>query len=317
MSKDTLVSLLLIAYNQERFVREAVHSALVQTHSPLEIIISDDCSSDKTVDVIQEEVSGYRGPHRIVLNRNQQNLGLAGNLNRAWELSEGQFIVAQAGDDLSVPDRVNKLVQRWEEASVDLVCSYFAEIDVYGKPTGHVKTAVASIPDTSKSVITWSCGATGACAAYSRKLYEKYGPLNSRVISEDWVYPFRAWLENGIAVVEEPLVKHRTHENSISVMQRTVNDVQDIALKRARKRKGDEGSLAIAEEWLRAWQICGKNDPRIEDELQRLVRLRRMRFQAYDATRRDAFKLAIKYFRDGAGIVNAAKIIARHVFLWA
>ncbi len=65
-----LVTFYVITYNQARFVREAVESALAQTYSPIEILLSDDCSTDGTFEIIQETVKGYSGPHTVILNRN-------------------------------------------------------------------------------------------------------------------------------------------------------------------------------------------------------------------------------------------------------
>ncbi len=53
MSKP-LVTFMLRTYNHERFIREAVRSALTQTYSPLQVVISDDCSQDRTFEIIQE-----------------------------------------------------------------------------------------------------------------------------------------------------------------------------------------------------------------------------------------------------------------------
>ena len=320
MAEDPLVSILLLTYNQERFVREAIQSALYQTYKPLEVILSDDCSTDRTFEIIEEEASVYSGPHKIIINRNLKNIGLAGNLNRAWELSSGQLIVAHAGDDVSVPWRVEKLVRRWQKQvpPVDLVCSYFEEIDVEGNPTGFIKKEVTYFPDTSQNVIKWRCGATGACAAYSRKLYEKYGHLDTRVYQEDQVYSFRAWIESGIAVVEEPLVKHRTHDASITVMGRNVKKIRDAAQRRISRRKGDENTLAIAEEWLRAWQIRGgdENQKNIESALRHLVRLRQLKLLAHDATRVEAFKIAVLLLLNRGNIVDVERILVRHVMRW-
>ena len=52
----------------------------------------------------------YKGPHKVVLNKNKSNLGLAGNLNCCLELARGDLIVIAAGDDVSCPDRTAKLV---------------------------------------------------------------------------------------------------------------------------------------------------------------------------------------------------------------
>lgn len=320
MAEKTLVSLVLIAYNQEQFIRESIISALSQTYSPLEIILSDDCSTDQTYEIMTAEVSNYCGRAKIILNRNQKNLGLAGNLNQAFDLSSGDFIVVQAGDDISVSNRVEKLVGRWQKESspVDLVCSYFEEIDVNGNPTGFIKKEVTYFPDTSKHVLKWRCGSTGACAAYSRKLHDKYGHLDTRVYQEDQVYSFRAWIESGVAVVEEPLVKHRTHDASISVMGRKVKEERDAAQRRIRRRKGDENSLAIAEEWLRAWNLNGKNNNpnNIGSALQHLVKLKSLKFLAHDATRIEAFKIAIAILLNRGSIIDVAKLLIRHVLRW-
>ena len=55
-----LVTFALFAYNQERYIREAVEGAFAQTYEPLEIILSDDCSTDRTFEIMQEMVANYR-----------------------------------------------------------------------------------------------------------------------------------------------------------------------------------------------------------------------------------------------------------------
>lgn len=311
---------MVVTYNQEQFVREAVRSALAQTYEPLEIIFSDDCSGDRSYDIVVEEASAYEGPHKILLNRNPENLGLAGNLNRCWELSSGHFVVIQAGDDISIPERTRKLVSRWQDMHdpVDLVCSYFAEIDVNGKPTGFVKRKeVSFVPDTSLDVLSWKCGATGACASYSRKIYEKYGPLDTGVLAEDWVYSFRAWLESGIGVVEEPLVLHRTHDNCISVVHRNVKAMPEKALRRSTRRRAAENMFAIAREWLRACEIGATNGKEhIYPSLRRLAGLRELEFRAFDSTRAEAIRLAALFLVKGGGLSDAARFLVRHVLRW-
>src|SRR5688572_20785087 len=108
-----LVTFYVITYNQSRFVREAVESALAQTCSPIEILLSDDCSTDDTFEIIQETVKGYSGPHTIILNRNERNLGLSEHLNRIHELASGALIIAADGDDVSDPQRTKRCVEAW------------------------------------------------------------------------------------------------------------------------------------------------------------------------------------------------------------
>ncbi len=58
-----LVTFALFSYNQERFIREALRGALAQTYSPLQIVISDDCSQDRTFKIIQEQAAGSGQRH--------------------------------------------------------------------------------------------------------------------------------------------------------------------------------------------------------------------------------------------------------------
>ena len=61
-----LVTFALFAYNQEKYIREAIEGAFSQTYEPLEIILSDDCSRDDTHRIMCEMAAGYRGHHRVL-----------------------------------------------------------------------------------------------------------------------------------------------------------------------------------------------------------------------------------------------------------
>ena len=80
-------SLLLLAYNQERYAEEAARSCLAQESEPLEIVFSDDASSDRTHEILATIAAEYRGPHRVVVRRNETNLGITGHYNRLVEES--------------------------------------------------------------------------------------------------------------------------------------------------------------------------------------------------------------------------------------
>lgn len=316
MQSTPLVSFVLLSYNQEKFIRDGIKSALAQTYEHLEIIISDDCSSDKTFSIVKSEVRKYDGPHRIILNQNSSNLGLARNINRALELANGHFFVMAAGDDISIPERTEALVRRWQDKTspVDLVCSYFEEINDAGESTGFIKKNVLFVPDKKLPVEHWKCGATGACAGYSRKLYEKYGPLDPDVVAEDWIFSFRAWLESGLACIESPLVKHRTHDNSISVIHKDFKKNKAKSQRRLIMRKASNGTLARAKEWLRAWRITHKViDDHISTQLEQWKALLEIECAAYAGTRMNALKLMALNLYKGGGLKRTAKIFLRHV----
>jgi len=318
-TENPLVTFMLFAYEQEHFIRDAVRSALKQTYEPLEIILSDDCSSDNTFEIIKKEVVSYRGPHKIILNQNEKNLGLAGHINRVFAMAKGQLFVMAAGDDISVPERTELLVNRWldKNAPVDLVCSYFQEMDVEGKTTDRIEKNVVFVPDVKRPVHQWACGATGACVAYDRKLYDKYGPLDSRIIAEDWVFSFRAWVESEIAVVEKPLVCRRVHDKSISVIHRDVKSEQSKLTRRLLRKKAAENKLARVTDWLHSWQKSKKViDRPVEKELEEYVELLKLEQQSYNAGRLQALKYALLSLHYYSGFKTAIRLIIRNVLHW-
>jgi glycosyltransferase involved in cell wall biosynthesis len=99
-----LVTFAVFAYNQEQFIREAVEGALAQTYSPLEVILSDDASPDRTFEIMQQVASQYRGPHRVILNRNSTNR-LTGHVNALGTRCTASSYLA-AGDDTPVGSRI-------------------------------------------------------------------------------------------------------------------------------------------------------------------------------------------------------------------
>ncbi len=102
------VSVLVLAYNQERHVAEALDSVAAQTYDDLEVLITDDCSTDGTLAAIRDWVThtGFRA--RVIAN--ERNLGICRVLNNALAVTTGEFVCGFAADDVMAPDRVARQV---------------------------------------------------------------------------------------------------------------------------------------------------------------------------------------------------------------
>jgi len=109
--KDSLVSVIMPAYNAEKFIGEAIESILNQTFKDFEFIILDDCSKDKTWEIIQEYA---KKDERIVAVKNEKNLNIALNRNKGVEMAKGKYIVWADADDISKPERIEKLFNYME-----------------------------------------------------------------------------------------------------------------------------------------------------------------------------------------------------------
>lgn len=207
-----LVSFVVIAYNQEHCIREAIEGAFAQTYQPLEIILSDDGSPDRTYEIMQDMAAAYDGPHKLVLNRNEPNLGLVPHIDRLMELVRGDFIVVNAGDDISVPERTSKMVTAWRQSdkNVKLVHSLAESIGDAGQSNGY-----RSPPDrmcvevTSRDIIRHALHVLGATAGWDRHVFTEFGPLAPGLEIEDHVIPLRASFIGDLSYIDEPLVKNR------------------------------------------------------------------------------------------------------------
>ena len=102
-----LVSVIMPAYNAEKYIEEAVSSVLSQTYKNWELLILDDCSSDCTAEIAEYFASLDT---RIRLLRNPQNMGVAKTRNRGFDIAKGEWIALLDSDDVWHSDKLEK---RW------------------------------------------------------------------------------------------------------------------------------------------------------------------------------------------------------------
>src|SRR5690606_14526274 len=81
---------------------------------PCEIIVSDDASGDRSVEIAREIAASYTGPHRLIVRGNEQNQGLCRHINTVAKIATGDILIFMAGDDVSYPERVAKLLAAFE-----------------------------------------------------------------------------------------------------------------------------------------------------------------------------------------------------------
>ncbi len=211
-----LVTYALFAYNQEQFIREAVESALAQKYSPLEIILSDDCSTDKTFSIMEVLARKYNGLNNVILNRNSKNLGIIGHINNVLKMANGKFIVMAGGDDISIPSRTDILLTEWIKLQKP-ACSIFTNAVTINEKGGQTGCYYES-PDFSRNIEEFiakeKCWVGGFSHGFSMELYSKYGPLFEETFQEDGVLSFRALLDSGIHYIEESTVFYRRHSGN-------------------------------------------------------------------------------------------------------
>ena len=237
-----LVTLVLIAYNQENFIEEALHGAVKQDYENLEIIVSDDFSSDRTYKIIKDFFRDYQGPHKIVINRNIENLGIGKHINKVNELANGELVVAAAGDDVSFDNRISVLVQFWlANGKPPALCSQAVVISASGRKIadrfngydGYYPLPGETRLESIKRLLSKDhCILLGCTEAWTPDIFKLFGPLNGRVVHEDIVISLRAWLLGSVKYLTQPLVKYRTHEANVAFQViKTEKSVSDFIVR--------------------------------------------------------------------------------------
>jgi len=263
-SNHPLVSFCLFAYNQEKYIREAVEGALNQTYIPLEIILSDDFSTDNTFQIIKEMCINYKGPHTLILNRNKQNMGIGGHYSKIIEMSHGEFILSAAGDDISHSQRAEIMVREWEKSNYKkhvLFHSGRRSINSLSDILNEVyEPKYSEIVNYPELLIKNGAYATGCTIGYPKTLYEFYGPLHDGILNEDAALTFRASLLDGVILIKELLVDYRVGIGIGSLNNIKLSKDEKINF----KYKHTEYLLHLFEQYLKDFKRSGNKSKKIE-----------------------------------------------------
>ena len=246
-----LASFCLVTYNQEKFVLDALKGAVCQTYDNLEIIVSDDCSQDRTFDIIQDFVSKYEGPHKFVLNRNEYNLGIAKHVNKVlYELSKGEIILLAAGDDVSLPKRtqvsVDFMLRHPEVSSLSFASE---ECDANLQPK--VNTFRENITPNHDSIMTLEDYVyfsdfilfPGDSRVLRRSVLDTFPPLKYTK-AEDMALFFRSILIGSVGYIRQPLVKYRIYGGNVTCKKEV--DVEVVSQDRLNMYKQFKEDVNIA-----------------------------------------------------------------------
>lgn len=244
-SKAPDCSLLVLTYNQAAFVADAIDAALAQTGVVAEIIVSDDASGDATFDIARDRLAGYGGPHRVVLSRNDANMGVIAHTNKVVAMASTDILIPCYGDDIAFPTRAARIVETFARHAPLLTHSHAVAIDETGMqvPSGYGKAAFFASTDPL-AVATSRAHYLGASGAWHRALFDKYGPIRSPLVYDDHILGFRAALEGRVRLIDEPLLYYR-EGIGISNLRRAD---QSRAANRARRLKILRQTVAIYEE---------------------------------------------------------------------
>lgn len=210
----------ILTYNHEKFIAKCLKSVLALEYENLEIIISDDCSNDNTFKIVQDIVEKSQTSHHIILNRNEVNLGLAGNFNKTfYELATGDFLITFGGDDAFKDDYLDDALACFSKDEEVMMIDFNADII----NENDVVTGTASNlgfdqkkTDLKDYLALRSIPSFAPGRMIRKALISSFNPISKECPTEDSVLVVRSLLLGKHCRINKKVILYRRHTNNIS-----------------------------------------------------------------------------------------------------
>ena len=252
-----LVSILIPTFNQADYIGQAVESALQQDWPELEVVVSDDGSSDDTQHVLEK----YHDDERVRLSRNAENLGRVGNYRKClYELANGDWALNLDGDDYLIDSSyISKAMSLAQaDSSIDLIFAnaYRRRDDIDGslrKPdqNEHLPNLLEG-RDLFLRFATEKLSLDHLTCVYKVQKARDIDFYRANIISSDWESLFRYILTGRVAYFSDCVAAWRIHEQNatrtMSVEDRVQNMLRIVGPYREAKAQGVFPSRVI-ETW--------------------------------------------------------------------
>lgn len=248
------ISVALCTYNGERFLSRQLASIQQQTRLPDELVICDDCSTDSTIEILQDFAASAGFPVKIT--RNEHNLGFVANFERAIRLCQGDLIALSDQDDIWDPRRLEHSQQQFiAHPEVGLVFSDADVIDDQDRLTGtrlwqnfgFAGERKQRLLEGDYTVLAKNRFVTGATVMFRSRLRESCLPIGSGWLHDEWIAATAAAVAD-LMPIDSPLIRYRQHTSQQVGLSR------GLALRHRLQRHWSELSLQISQ----LEEVCSK-----------------------------------------------------------
>jgi alpha-1,3-rhamnosyltransferase len=218
------VSVIIPAYNHERYIEEALQSVIKQTYKNIELIVINDGSTDETGTVITKFIKKYKNFNIEYINK--PNEGVCRTLNKGLKLAKGKYVAILASDDMWASERIEKQLQLMEaNANIGLVFSdhYFVRYNEITniKATDYKPNIKKCFVNNIQNVNIYEKLLTeniipAVTVLIRKECFDKIGGFDNNFKAEDYDMWLRISKEYPIAFIDEPLAYYRIHDSNVS-----------------------------------------------------------------------------------------------------
>ncbi|MDH6592687.1 glycosyltransferase involved in cell wall biosynthesis [Variovorax sp. TBS-050B] len=290
-SRPFKISVALCTHNGARFLRDQVRSICRQTLPPMEIILSDDASTDDSVEVVRaavRECAAERPDHPVALRvfENRPALRVVKNFEQAISACSGELIALSDQDDVWMPDRLAQMAVRFEQDENllllhtdarlvdsqrrDLGGTLFHALEVTPSELARVHAGRAFDVLLRRNLVT------GATTVFRRRLLADALPLPVEWVHDEWL-GIIASTTGRVDLLEQPLIEYRQHESN------QIGARRDTFAQKVRKALASRGTIhverAVKAELLlaRLLQLGDRVSPEIIDKVRSKIEHQRFR----------------------------------------
>ena len=205
-----LISIIMAAYNAEKTIEQAIVSVLNQTYANFELLVVNDCSTDRTAELVERIAES---DSRVRLIANAQNCGVSYTRRHGLEEAKGSWIAILDSDDAWAADKLEKQIALQKRMNADLLFTGSAFMDPDGQPIDWYLRAPAEV--TYRQLLKQNM-LSNSSALVRKALYERYYAVGDEM-HEDFAIWLRILKDGRKAYgVDEPLLIYRVARSSKS-----------------------------------------------------------------------------------------------------
>jgi glycosyltransferase involved in cell wall biosynthesis len=210
------VSVALATYNGQEFLREQIDSIVNQLGNEDELIVSDDGSTDNTIEIINH----YLKDNRVKLYKNPGK-GVIKNFENAIYKTRNEIIILSDQDDIWLPNKLDYIKSEFSDNKAELVVTAAKRVnsnleELEANTTTHRNWQKGIVRNFIKNTYI------GCCMAFDRKLLDVILPFPSSIPMHDvWIGLLAELTKSKINYIDEPLILYRRHENTATTNQRS------------------------------------------------------------------------------------------------
>ena len=215
------VTVFIPVHNREAYIGAAIESVLGQSFSHFELLLIDDGSTDRSVEVIHS----YDDP-RIRVVCNERNLGIPQTRNRGLELAQGEYIALLDSDDIALPDRLQHQVAFLDQhPDIVQVGGWARRMDETGQLLKKVKRQPTA-PDDIQVQLLFRCSLSNTTIMARTRTLREYGYRNSFPRCQDYDLYVRLVKRHKMANIPQVLTHARMHPTQITAQTPQLGDAK-------------------------------------------------------------------------------------------